>query len=198
MTLQDRDKRALSIAAVAVVLTIGWWLITREDSAVQVVGAAGVSVEQMEKRLQKLRSIAAAVPAREKILSQVKQELDGREKGLIQADTAQQAQAQLVQIVRRLARAQSPPMELRGMEIGQAKVFGNDYGEVAISVNFDCKVEQLVNFLADLTAQKEIIATQEMNIGGANPKEKNLPVRMMISGLVRKQLVPEKKGLAAF
>jgi hypothetical protein len=51
----------------------------------------------------------------------------------------------------------------------------------------------LINLLSDITSQKEMIGISDMRIGGAAPKEKTMPVRLTISGLVRRELVPDKK-----
>ena len=42
----------------------------------------------------------------------------------------------------------------------------------------------------------EIIATDEIRCGAANPKSKSMPVRLTVSGLVPRRLVPEKKGMS--
>lgn len=195
MTLQKRDKRALLILAAAAVVMILWnYLLTRESSA-PVVTAAG-SVPAAEKRLARLRETAALLPAREQSLKAVKDELATREKGLIQAETAPQAQAQLLQILRKLTSAQS--IEIRTVEMGQVKPLGGDYGEVSVPVSFECRIEQLLNLLADLTAQPELVAASEVRIGVGNEKEKTIAVRLNVSGVVPRRLVPEKKGVARF
>lgn len=194
MKLAARDKRALAILAVAAV-AIGIWYFLPEDGK-QVVAVSTSSIPATEKRLQRLKEQAATVPGKEQVLATVTGELRVREKGLIQADTAAQAQAQLLQIVRRIARAQATPIELRNAEIGQVKPFADQYGEVAVAVNFEAGIEQLITFLADVTAQKELIGTSELRIGSANPKQKTMPVRMTLTALVRRELVPDKKGSA--
>ncbi len=122
-------------------------------------------------------------------------ELATREKGVIQADTLAQAQAQLVQIVRRLTSAQTPPIEVRSVEIGQARPLGEQYGEIWVPMSFECRIEQLVNLLADMTAQPELIATSELRVSAANQTDKTINVRLIISGVVPRKLVPEKRGL---
>ena len=69
------------------------------------------SVDHAEKLLTNLRNQAATVPGKEAVLKQVSTELVQREKGLIKGDTAAQAQAQLVQILRQVAKNQTPPLE---------------------------------------------------------------------------------------
>ena len=193
MKLTDRDRRALLLLA-PLLLTLGYWALTREKGTA-VVGAADVnSIPLAEKRLQRVRQIAATVSGKQQVLQQVSTELASREKNLIQAETAAQAQAQLLQIIRKLAKAPDTAIDLRNTEIGKVQTYADKYGEVAVAVNFEARVEQLVNFLTDLTAQKELIGTTDLHIGTANPKSKLMPVRITISALVRKELVPDKKG----
>ena len=196
MTLSSRDKRALIGLGVAGGLMIAYAIVTAREEVVAV--AAPASAEIAEKRLARARQLAAIAPHRDEILRQVSRELADREKGLLQADTAAQAQAQLLQIMRRLLKVQAPPVELKSVEIGQSRPFGDDYGEVSVAIVFDCRIEQLVNLLSDITAQPEVIATNELRIGQAAAKEKVLPVRLMVTGVVERRLIPQKKGLSAF
>ena len=188
MNLQPRDRRALAILGGAVVIVLIWLASSGPTAAPAVVAVDNVPAA--EKRLARLRLLAASVPGKDQVLKQVQGELGQREAGLIQADTAAQAQAQLVQIVRRLARAEN--LDLRNTEIGEVKKFGTEYGEVAVSANFECGIEQLLNLMAALTAQKELIGTTDLRIGAANPKQKTMPVRLTVSGLVRKELIADR------
>ena len=194
MNLSDRDQKALKYLGGALLLAsvIYFW---PTGSAAQVAGAASAT-DVLEKRLSKSRALLMQVPDKQAILKQAQSDLAVREKGLLVADTAAQAQAQLFQILRRVGRAQGPPIEVRANEIGQARMFGDDYGEVSVSVSFECGIEQLVNLLADLGAQPELLATGEIRIGQATGPQKTIPVRLTISGIVPRKLIPEKKGLA--
>ena len=87
-------------------------------------------------------------------------------------------------------------LDIQGGEFGAPKAFG-DYGLVYTTVIFECHVEQLVNFLADLAKQPELVAPSEERIVSANAKDKTLTVRMVLAGVVPKKLIPEKKGLGA-
>jgi hypothetical protein len=196
MKLTDRDKRALILCGVVSALVIGWWATSGDDVAAPVVPIVD-NIPAAEQRLARLRQMAGSVPGKQQVLQQVTDELKAREKGLIQADTAPQAQEQLVQILRKIGRAQSPAIDMRNSEIGPVKPYGEKYAEVLVSVNFETRIEQLVNLLSDLTAQKEIIGVSDLRIASANPKEKTMPVRLTVSGLVRRELLPEKKGPGA-
>jgi hypothetical protein len=153
------------------------------------------SVGLAQQRLVRLRQIAATLPAREAAFKQAATDLGDRETGTIQADTAPQAQAALLEIARRIGKNEE--IDVRGGDFGAPKAFG-DYGLVYTTVTFECHVEQLVNFLADLSREPEIVAPSEERITLGNPKEKTMGVRMVLAGLVAKKLVPEKKGLGGF
>ncbi len=193
MTLQPRDRRALALLGVSGVLWLIFWAMTRDTSAPQVVEATE-SVAMVERRLAHLRQTVATGPAREAALKQVSAELAAREKGLIVADTAAQAQAQVIQVLRGLAQREN--IQFRAQQIGPVKPLGDRYGEATVSVAFDCRIDQLVNLLAGITAQPELIATQEFRIGAADPKQKTLNVQLTVTGVVPRKLVPEKKGAA--
>ena len=195
MALQEREKKLIPIGAAALIITLFVVFWPSGDDAPKVVTMSD-SPELAEKRLAKTMQLVALAPAKEEEFKRAAAELEKREKGMIQADTAAQAQAQLFQILRRIGRSQPAPLDVRVVEMGQSatKVFGNDYGEVSIAVVFDCKVDQLVNMLADLAAQPELLATSEMRISAGANKEKVMQVRLSVSGIVPKKLIPEKKG----
>ncbi len=199
MSISDRERRMLSMAGVSIILSGIFWLATSgSNSAAPKVVSQVDSVDHAEKMLTNLRRQAATIPGKEVVLKQVSTELADREKGLIKGDTAPQAQAQLVQILREVARNQSPPLEIKQVELGPAQAFGDSYGEVSVSVTVDGRIDQLVNYLAYLSAQPEIIATDQIRFNNANPKLKTNQVRLTISGLVARKLVPVRKGVASF
>lgn len=194
MNLSERDQKALKYLGGALLLagSIYFWPAGTATAAAASVNAT----EVLEKRLSKSRALLMQVPDKQAVLKQAQADLAVREKGLLVADTSAQAQAQLFQILRRVGRAQGPPIEVRANEIGQARMFADDYGEVSVSVSFECGIEQLVNLLADLGAQPELLATSEIRIGQAAGAQKVIPVRLTISGIVPRKLIPEKKGLS--
>ncbi len=195
MTIPPRVRRVLAgMAAIEVVALIYTYWPT---SSTHVVAASVDSVAFAEKRLAKLRDTAATVPAQEEIAQRVSSELADREKGLITADTAPQAQAQLIQIIRRLGAAETPPIEIRATELGVIAPLGDGYGQANVSVQIECRIDQLINLLASLGSQPELISTSDLRIIPANLKDKTLGVRLTVTGIVPRKLVPEKKGGAA-
>jgi Type II secretion system (T2SS), protein M subtype b len=202
MTVSDRDRRALFILGGALVLGgILYWYSNSSPSSSggsAKISAPVDSVDRTQKRLAMLRRQAATLPGKEAVLKQVSLELAEREKGLVPGETAEQAQAQLLQIIKRVAQQQTPPLEVGQVELGRPRPFGSAYGQVSVSITVTCRIEELLNFLAGLSAQPELTATEEIRFGTSHPKQKTMPVRLTISGLVAKRLVPVRKGVAEF
>ncbi len=115
-----------------------------------------------------------------------------RERGIIQADTAHAAaQAALLQIVRQIGKNDMIGCARLG-EFGPPRLFG-EYGLVYATVNFECHIEELVNFLADLSRAPELAVPSEERVVSANQKDKTMNVRMVMAGVVAKKLIPVKK-----
>ncbi len=189
MTLTPSLRRYLAFGAVAllVALIIHYWPDSTPDTV-----APSSTPARAEARLEQLRAAAATVPDKQKILDQVQADLAGREKGLIIADTAAQAQAELIKIVRALGRAETPPVEIRNTDGLGLRPFNDSYGEVTVSVQIECRVDQLVNMLAALGARPELVSTSDLRVTSANPKEKTVGVHLTVSGIVPRKLIPEK------
>lgn len=192
MNLSARDRRALLILASVAVPGLIWLLWPSSEEQVKPAAAAAASTPAgLEQQLQRLRNKEAQIPAKEALAKDLKGQLDEREKGLIIADTLPQAQAALAQLVRQTARQEG--FDLRNVSISQPAVFGGEYGMIGVQIGAECRIEQVVNFLTDLTKRPELVSTEELRITLANPKEKTLQFSANISGLVPKKLVPEKK-----
>jgi hypothetical protein len=196
MNLSPGFRRALAWTLVSGVISVIWSYWQSSSSSTVAVAAAS-SVEMTEKHLAKLREAAATVPQKQEILKQVAGDLAVREKGILTADTAQQAQAQIVQILRKLGHDENPQVEIRAQEYGPVRPLGDIYGEVLVSVQVECGIDQLVNMLVGLAARPELIASDELRVTSANPKNKTIGVHLTVSGVVPRKLVPGKKGPGA-
>ncbi len=196
-TLGTIDRRTLVLLLVMLGLLVAIILrsgLSNDSSGVVV--APSDSIPAAEHRLERLRQVAATVPGKEEVLKKALAELDTRHAGMLKADTSAQAQAQLIEVIRRVAMANG--IDARGAEEMRVRPLANDYGEVSVTVTFSCAIEQLVNFLAALANEPQILATNEINISGGTDKKKNVQVRLGLSAVVPKKLVPAKRGLAAF
>ena len=196
MTLGTLDRRTSGLLVGGVLLVLFLRFGVYRDTPAPVV-AAEESIPAAEHRLDRLRQLAATTAGKQAVLQQAKDELHKRETGILKADTVAQAGAQLLDVIRKAATANG--IDARGAEeVNRIKALANDYGEVSVTVTFTSGIEQLVNFLAALTNEPEILATNEINISGGGDKNKNVQVRLSLSGVVPRKLVPEKKGVAVF
>jgi hypothetical protein len=195
VNLTTRDRRALGLLGLGLltVLVLRFGVYGERQAAVV---AASDTIPLAEKRLARLSQVAATVPAKQSLAKTISAEAALREKGIIQAPTAQQAQAHLLETIRRVAKVEH--IDVRGGDFPELRPLGNEYGEAAVSVNFECHIEDLVNFLADLTKESELLATNEVRVASGNPKTKMLSVRLTLAGVVPRGLVPVKKGFASF
>ena len=192
MNLRPRDRRALAWLAVSALLGLVIHFWPANDSAAAVVTPVGDPVALAETRLARLREAAATVPAKETVFKKVSAELAAREKGIITADTAAQAQAQVIQIIRRLGAAETPPIEIRSTELTPVRPFGDSYGEAGVAVQIECRIDQLVNLLAALQTEPQLVATSDLRVLSSNAKEKTVSVRLAVSGVVPRRLANEK------
>jgi Tfp pilus assembly protein PilO len=187
----DRRSRAWLVAGAALLIPAAAWrfgLFAGWDTGT----VAAEAIPIAENRLRSMRIKAASVPGKEARLRQAQAELATREKGILKADTKNQAQAQLLELVQFIAKANG--IEVRGVERMGESVVSGDYGEVSVEVAFVCGIDQLVNLMAALADQPQILATNEIRINGGNDKNKNIQVHLTVGALVARKLLPEKKG----
>ena len=193
--LSQRDRRALILLAAGLLVSAILYYGFPSGTSVAPGPAAVIAQDPAlaKQRLAYLRQIAATVPAREAMMKQTAADLSAREAGMLQADTAAQGAAALLEIARRIGKEEQ--LDVRGGDFGAPRVFG-DYALVYTTVTFECHIEQLVNFLADLAKEPELIAPSEEHIVSGTSKEKTVNVRLVLAGVVAKKLIPDKKGLA--
>ena len=185
----DRKNAILLVGGVSAILLLRFVVMADHTPApVQASESAPMAL----KRLNKVREIAATAPAKEELLRQATAELESREKGMLKVDTAAQAYAFLQEKLHRLGEQNG--IDIRGMEDQRVRLLGNDYGEAMVFVRFTCRIEQLVNLLAALANEPEILATNQTQVTGTPDKNKNLTVRLGLSGVVAKKIAQEKKG----
>jgi|HubBroStandDraft_1064217.scaffolds.fasta_scaffold103541_2 hypothetical protein len=198
MTTGTLDRRTILILVAGVSIVLLLRFVVMRDKPPEAV-AAYDSVPLAQQRLAKLRETLATVPGKDKIAKKAAAELAAREKGMILADTAAQAQAQLLEIIRRVGKDDG--IEVRGAEEMKVRPLADDYAsddyaEVVVAVSFTCRIEQFINLLTDLANRPELLATSDIRVSAGNPKEKTVTVRLGLSGVASRKLAPEKKGPA--
>jgi hypothetical protein len=185
----DRKTAILWISGVAVILILRFVVLVDRSPALV---AASESVPMAEKRLERLRRIASTLPGKEALMKQAASELDSREKGMLKAETSAQAQAQLQELLHKVGASNG--IDIRGVEDMRIKPFGTDYGEASVTVRFVCLIEQLVNLLAALANEPELLSTNDIQVTGSTDKNKTIQVRLTLSGVVSRKLVPKNTG----
>jgi hypothetical protein len=156
-----------------------------------VVVAATENVPAAEARLKRVREVVEAIPALEQRAKQAQADLAAREKAMLKADTAAQAYAVIQDLLHRVGQANG--IDIRGVEDQRVRPLGSDYGEASVSVRFTCSIEQLVNLLAALDQEQQLISTSEMTITGTTDAKKAIQVRLMVAGAVTKKVASEKR-----
>ncbi len=197
MKLSPAIRRFAAWSLVSLILTALYFYWPQSSEPAVALAAPADSASAAEKQLTKLREQAESAPRKQEILKQALSDLAQREKGIVNADTAQQAQAQIIQILRQLGGDENPRVEIRSQEMGPVRPFGDAYGEVVVTVQIDCGIDQLTNILAALGRRPELIASNEVRIHSVSPKDKTISVRLTVSGIVPRKLVPVKKGAGA-
>jgi hypothetical protein len=198
MTFSPRDHRAIVLLiGTLVAMTVLQFLFPIRSATVSLATASANRDDEnvIRHRLTHLRRIAATILVRQATRDWARSDLVDRERGIIQADTAPQAQAAVVETVRRVGKASQ--IDVRGGDFGIPKAFG-DYGLVYVTVTFECRIEQLVNFLTDLSRETSLVVPSEEQITSASQKEKTVAVHMVLAGVVSKRLLPEKNARTAF
>ena len=188
MKLTSRDRRALLILLlVALAMGCRWAVVSSNPKPVTIAQVAPTG--QLLTILAKRREAAGAVAQKQEILRRLRTQLVVEESGLIQAATPAQAQAHLLQILKNVTSQQQPPLEVKSIEFSAPQQVSDAFGEVSVSITIECRIEELLNLIAALTAASEIIATDEISLIGADPKLKTLLARLTVKGLVRRNLI---------
>lgn len=195
MNLSKRDRTALTILGGALGVFLLVQYVVLPDNNAPASSAVSMSTDQLRQRVARLRQIAASLPVREALLKQTDADLADRERGVVQAGTAAEAQSEVLQTAQRIGKANE--IDVHSGDFPAPRPFG-DYALVYTTVSFDCHIEQLLNFLADLTHEPQLIVPSDERITATNAKEKTMTVRMTLAGVVAKKLLPEKKGIGAF
>jgi hypothetical protein len=192
--LSERERK-LVLALVPTLLICGFvyfWTEPAEGEPALVMDTAA-AIDTARLRLDKLRATAAQIPAMQESRKVLDTNLAGWEKRLITADTPAQAQAQLNQIFRRVARLQGPAVEVRNVDIG-AVLPAQYYSEIRLGVVFDCQVEGLVNLLTELSGQPEFLSWRDLRVVSQDSKQKRINVSFTLVGLAPLKLAPKPVG----
>lgn len=191
--LSDRERKLVMALIPTLLITAIVYYMTEPSATVAPVVDTSAAIESARVRLERARIIAAQLPSRQDTKKALDASLANWEKRLITADTPAQAQAQLNQIFRRIARVQGPTVDIRSIDIGTVQPL-DGYAEIVLNIAFDCQVEGLVNLLTDVASQPEFLSWRDIRISSPDSKQKRITVSMTLLGIAPAKLLPKTPG----
>lgn len=194
MNISERERRLLIGLVPALMISVFVYYWTEPSSSVApVVADTAAAIDVAQARLDRVRAISATIPPLQNLKLKSSAELAQWEKRLVQADTPAQAQAQLLQIFRRVARLQGASLDIRGSDLGSVQP-ANGYSEIAMNVNIECQIEGLLNLLTDLASQPEFLSWRDVHISSPENKQKRLLVSFTLMALAPAKLISRPVG----
>jgi hypothetical protein len=181
MQLGQRDKMALAVAGIAVALfaMFDFAIFPVWDSLQQKRTALPVQ----EKKLEKYREVARTAGIRNAEVISVEARLWDAEAGLLASKTSALASAELQELMKQLTAAQS--IEVRSSEFLPTKPLNPEFMQVPLGVQFQCRLDQLVNLLRELRGSTKFLSVPRLQIQSTGSKEKLVNVSMQIAGIMR-------------
>ena len=143
-----------------------------------------------ERRLNSLRQIAAGLPAKEAVLKQAETELAAREKTIIVSGHQRPGAGQVARSreAHRPGQWNRDPRRRYSLLPKRSATLWRSLRRC----NFTCRIDQFVNFFADLSREPDMLAPSEIPaMSSQDQKNKTINVRMILSGVVPRKLVPK-------
>ena len=178
--LTGKDGRAIKIAAAAIAafallqyLVLPAWdraRDARQDIAIQ------------EQTLAKYRQAITAAGPRAKEAENMAERLRQAESRLLQADTDALASAELEKLVKGMAAGNG--IELKSSEFNRVVDGQDGYKEIPVGIGFQCRVDQLVNFLSALQTSDRLLGVKKLAIQPTGGAKKEVLVSMTVGGWV--------------
>lgn len=190
MPIRERDKKALQVAAAAVVLfaVLRWGLLPAWDRW----QAQRADLEVRSTTLAKYRAAVEAIGARNAEVMALEARLREAEGGLLSSRTPALASAEMQDLVKQLTTAYS--IEVRSSEFLPTKPLGAGYLQVPLGLQFLCRLDQLVNFLKAAEQSPKYLAISKLFIQNPGSKEKWISVSMTVAGVMLPEAAPEEKS----
>ena len=189
MNLSARDKRALTILTVAVVvfLLVDFGLLPLVDRFAE----ARQTLAVRELALRKYRRSAASEAARQSSLSELQKRLATTEAAMLESQTAALAAAELQRTLKEVAAANQ--IELSGTEFLPAKPLDSEHTLISTRFAVSANMERLVNFLVALETGPKSLGVRSLTVyaNTGNP-EKKVNATLVLSGVMRAEKAPEK------
>ena len=186
LQIQSRDRRALIILFAAGALFTITQLDFFSSTASPLVGG---SIEGAQERF-----LDAQVQARQKPLVEAESQEAAKvlaefESGLLQAESAELAEAEMRQVVGNLLVAEG--ITMRASRFGNVELEQDHFAQVPLTVDFDCRVEQFVNWMTTLSNSERLLTTRRIVLRPTNTGTKALRAQVTVSGYLPVSRTPE-------
>ena len=179
--MKTRDKRALIAAGIAVALFVifQFGVFPAWDR----MQGSRMNLEVQERTLAKYREAAASLEWRNQQAAALETQLREAEGGLLESGTAALASAEMQGLVRNLAAAQS--IEVRSSDFLPVRPLGENYAQVPVGLQFQCRLDQLAGFLQSVGESTRSLSVSRLLLQAANPKEGTVGVNLILTGIMR-------------
>ena len=138
-------------------------------------------------KLAKYREVVRTAGLRGAEATSAETKLREAEGGLLTSKTAPLASAELLEAVRQLASQQS--IDVRSNTFLPPRPLGADYAQVPVDLQFQCRLEQLLELLNALGAAPKSLGVSKLMIISLGGKEKQLSVNLQVTGVMRAETV---------
>ena len=189
VTVTTRDKRALIILGVTLVL----FMLLQGDlffpTGFSSESVNSESLEVIERQFRLTRARAGRIPLVQAQAKTVQENLERMEKGLLASQNIALAQAEMRQILERSLQAEDIVMENARFVSAERK--NDHYAAIPITVNFSCRIEQLVNWVAAVGNSSQLLSTIKIRIDSPNSDSKTVRVTATVAGFLPASRAPE-------
>ena len=187
LEIQSRDRRALMILLAAGAL----FAVMQLDFFFPSTGSplVGGSIEGAQERF-----LDAQVQARQKPLVEAESQEAAKalaefESGLLQAESAELAKAEMRQVVGNLLVAEG--ITMRASRFGNVELEQDYFAQVPLTVDFDCRVEQFVNWMTTLSNSERLLTTRRIVLRPTKTETKAVRAQVTVSGYLPVSRTPE-------
>ena len=181
MTIRKRDRRALQVGglALAVWVILRFALLPAWDRWQQ----ERAELPLRETALMKYRQALASVSMDEHTAESLQNRLRETESGLLQNTSSALAAAEFQDWIRQTTANHG--IELRSSQFLALRPQADGYAQVPLGLQFQCRLDQFVNFLTDLRSGPKIVAIPRLQIQSNGGPEKLIIVSLTVAGVMR-------------
>ena len=183
MAIGKRDRKALQLGGMALAV----WVILRFAvfPAWDRQQQERAELPLRETALLKYRQALAAVSADERTAELLQIRLRETESGLLENSSPALASAEFQDRIRQSAANHA--IELRSSQFLALRPLEAGYAQVPLGLQFQCRLDQLVNFLAELRSGPKIVAVPQLQIQSNGGPEKLIAVTLTAAGVMRSE-----------